>query len=190
MSGTPSPINGWLDVVLKSVAVLGLAGGLLAVLRSRIGRAIAAARAAHSLAGVFGDGAGSEIQRLFAIIARSDGEQQLRQRVIESHLRIGVYECDLDGKCLWSNPYLAELFGIDERYMHGYGWLSAVIKEERVAVQKRWRTSVENGIPYDDIYTVENKRTQTRHRCRTRAELVRADGEPLCFIGWVTIEKT
>lgn len=189
MPGTPTPANDWLELVIKSVAVLGLAGGLLAALRTRIARAVAAVRAAHSLAGIFGDDAGTEIQRLFAIIARSDGEQQLRQRVVESHLRIGVYECDLDGKCLWANPYLAELFGLDEQDMHGYGWLSAIVKEERVAAQKRWRTSIEHGIPYDDAYTIENKRTSSRFRCHTRAELVKADGEPLCFIGWVTIAK-
>lgn len=188
-TGTPEPANEWLELVLKSVAVLGIAGGLFAALRVRVARAFTAARAAHSLADIFGDNAGSEIQRLFAIIARSDGEQQLRQRVLESHLRIGVYECDLDGKWLWVNPHLAEMFGIDERNMRGYGWLSAIVPEERVTAQKSWRTSIEHGIPYEDIYTVENQRTRSRVRCRTRAELVKSDDVPLCFVGWVTIEK-
>lgn len=188
-SGTPEPINAWLELVLKSLAVLGFIGGVLAALWTRLGRAIVAFRAAHSIADIFGDAAGTEIQRLFAIIARSDGEQQLRQRVVESRLKIGVYECDLDGRCSWANPYLSELFGVDAANMRGYGWMSAIVPEDRIAAQKRWRISVENGIPYEDTYVVENRRTATRYRCTTRAELVTSDGEPLCFVGWVTAEK-
>lgn len=187
-AGTPEPVNEWLEFVLKSLAVLGAVGGVVAALWARIGRAIVAVRAAHSLGAVFGDSAGAEIQRLLAIIARSDGEQQLRQRVIESRLRIGVFESDLDGRCVWCNPFLAELFGIDADNMRGYGWLSGLVPDDRVTAQKRWRVSVEHGIPYEDTYTVENKRTSTRYRCQTRAELVTADDEPLCFIGWVIVE--
>jgi len=187
MPSPPESTNGWLDLVLKSLAVFGAIGGCIAAFWTRLASAVLAARAAHSLAGVFGEEAGPEIQRLFAIIARSDGEQQLRQRVVESHLKIGVYECDLSGKCIWCNPYLAELFGLDSERMRGYGWLSAIVPDERIDVQKRWRISVDQGIPYDDTYTIENQRTMKRVRCRSRADLVKADSEPLCYVGWVKV---
>lgn len=75
--------------------------------------------------------------------------------IIAQRTKIGIYLCDENGKCIWVNKPLAEMFNIDQKNMSGYGWLQNVCDKE--SAYTHWKWSVENNIPYKDLYEVETK---------------------------------
>lgn len=112
---------------------------------------------------------------------------------VRSHLTreacpYAMYECSPDGKCVWVNEALCNLFGMEEERMMGYGWLEAIEDSERIDSMKAWQQAIENNIPYSSSYTVVNQRTGERYRCRTRANGYKHEGKTLLYAGTVTKE--
>lgn len=99
----------------------------------------------------------------------------------------GIYEADTtSGDCLWVNPALSEMFGLDANNMLGRGWLRAVNPSEREGVWLRWWESLKNGIPFEAEYEVHNARTRERFRVSTAIikSIVR-ENKPVTHIGIV-----
>lgn len=104
---------------------------------------------------------------------------QLRTRLVWASWPIGVFECDVSGKCIWVNEALMKIFGLRFDEMLDYGWLKGIDDLERSRVQSEWLLSVQNGFPFSWEYTVVNKETGERIRCRA-ATLSLKIGNTLC----------
>lgn len=94
-----------------------------------------------------------------------------------------LWECDSEGRCLWGNKALAEMFGIETASLRGYGWLQAVRHDYREKALKRWNESVASRIPYEDIFIVSNRKTGEQFKVRSFAEAIEVDGSQRLFFG-------
>jgi len=133
----------------------------------------------------FGPDAAEAIKTILESVSRSQSIAEVRDRIQERHLRVGIYVCNPDGACTWCNEWLAEAFGRDERDMHGYGWLSSVEPSERIRAKEHWDYCLQSGIPYEDEYTVVNRRSGKTWRAKTDAVSVIKGGVLLAIVGRV-----
>jgi len=129
------------------------------------------------------------IKKLISIIRgmeQDSTEIELRQRITETHLGIGVYSCDAkDGRCVWSNEVLSKNFGIDSTEMLGYGWVAAVDACERERVIESWQAAVKDVLPYKEKYRVVPPNGLTPWNAVTEAWPVVVNGKLICMIGYV-----
>jgi len=112
---------------------------------------------------------------------------ELRSKMIASSLSTtGAYECDANGACTWSNKALCDMFGLTPEETLGNGWLSGVDESERIDVWKKWKESIELGVPYETEYTIFNHKTNNKVRVRTIAITHRSvSGKLLGYYGTV-----
>lgn len=159
---------------------------IVAVSWRRIMRVFAVYRIGFELRQHFGDDAGRKIKEVLTAIERSNDQSHLRQQLIEAHLDIGVWFSNPEGSYTWVNDTLAEMFGIDAERMKGNGWVDGLESDRRVQIYDKWETCVKKGIPYEECFTVVNRRTHERIPIQTKAYVVRnKNGEAECFVGYV-----
>jgi len=177
--------------------VLGCGGVLLAAHKwirkwyRAVHRAMRFSNAIHSH---FGTNAATAIIESLRERTRDGAIREVRLTLLEESLGAGIYVCDpITGKCLNCNTALAELFGLDQMSFRDFGWLSAIVPEDRLTVHERWTTCVKNSIPYECDYRVKNQRTDRLFRVVTKAyPAVLRDGTLLCYVGTceeVTVDK-
>ena len=118
----------------------------------------------------FGDDVGGKLRTILTDYSGMLGQLEMRASTIEAQAGVGIYACDsTTGECRVANHVLAELFGLDRESMKGWGWIVAVVNAE--AVRQKWIAACKLGIPYHDIYEVENQRTKERFFIQTGAYL-------------------
>lgn len=138
----------------------------------------------------YGDTPAETIKALHEAIQTAHDVLEIRQQISEKYLKIGVYICDLDGKCLWSNEYLNEMFGLDSQAMKGFGWLQAIHSKDRKRVHEEWLYSIKEGIQYNCEYTICNLRDGRLIDARTEAVVVIDDNnEKKCYVGYLSIKS-
>jgi PAS domain S-box-containing protein len=112
---------------------------------------------------------------------------ELRSKLVATTLlTTGSFECSPDGLLTWGNKALCDLLGLSFDELLGKGWLSAVDEEERANVWFQWMENVENGIPHESVFTVNNRKTGESFRCRSNAFTHRTvDGRILGYYGTI-----
>jgi len=166
-------------------AVAAVSGSVWAVFRfgARLGRVLPISDRLHDLFGV------NPVEQLHELVSKAHGrigEIEIRQRIAERHLAIGVYVCDPSGDCEWANDYLCESFGIDSLEMRGFGWLSALHRDDRERVHREWMRSIEHHLPYLDQYTVVPRDGQAEWKAISEAWPVMSGTTIVCYVGYVT----
>lgn len=176
----------------KLVGLWGVAlgcGGVLIACHKRFRRwyrvVYRALRFSNAIHGHFGSNAATAIIESLSERTRDGAIREVRLTLLEESLGAGIYVCDhITGKCLNCNTALSDLFGIDQADFRDFGWLSAIVPDDRIAVYKRWAACVKNTIPYEYSYRVKNQRTGREFRVMTRAyPAVLRDGTLLCYVG-------
>lgn len=147
----------------------------------RLCRAVIAADRIHDL---FGSTPVDELHRIVSETATSVGEIGIRQRIAERHLAIGIFVCDSAGRTTWANDYMCESFGIDSNAIDGFGWLSAVAKQDRQRVYEEWSRCVQNDLPYKDTYTVEPAYGGESWQCVTEAWPKKEGERTMYYVGY------
>lgn len=132
-------------------------------------RVVAAYRIGIALHSEFGRDAAKKISEDIQRLSRMQLLHHSRLQLAERQLKIAVYVCSPEGGCEWVSEAIADLFGIDRQKFIGYGWLEAIVGSEREAVHRKWKYSVDNSLPYEDVYTVRHQRTHELVSCRTEA---------------------
>lgn len=167
---------------------LGIASGVLLVFKF-VGRTLRAIRVSDALHRHFGDDPAKTVHALICGGRQHLSEFDIRQRIIERSLHLGIYQCAPDGKCCFANDVLCDILGIDSRDATGYGWLNAVV--DRKSAFEKWQFAVANQIPYRDEYVIENRREHTRTRARTEAFPATAgdagNAVIVCYVGYVVL---
>ena len=136
----------------------------------------------------FGNYPADKIKEIHETIRKSHNILEIRQSISEKYLQIGIFMCEAEtGKCLWSNDYLNEFFGLDSASMRGFDWLLAIDEDERARVHELWMAAVKNKTPYDCEYTVINQRDSSK-RCVTAHAIAVLDESDkiVCYVGYIT----
>lgn len=136
----------------------------------------------------FGTFPADKIKEIHETIRKSHNILEIRQSISEKYLQIGIFMCEsTTGKCLWSNDYINEFFGLDSSEIKGFGWLSAIDEEDRTRVHEVWMHAVKNKTPYDCEYTVVNQRDKTGRCVTAHAIAVLDDTDNIvCYVGYIT----
>lgn len=177
--------------------VLGCGGVLLAAhkwIRKWYRAVYRALRFSNAIHSHFGSNAAIAIIDSLRERTREGAIREVRLTLLEESLGAGIYVCDpVNGKCLNCNTALAELFGLDISSFRDFGWLSAIVPDDRIPTYERWTACVKNSIPYECEYRVKNQRTDRVFRVVTKAyPAVLRDGTLLCYVGTceeVTVDK-
>lgn len=162
--------------------------GLIVVCKKWIINAIRSINLSSRFHVHFGNFPADKIKEIHETIRKSHNILEIRQSISEKYLQIGIFMCEADtGKCLWSNDYINEFFGLDSAAMKGFGWLLAIDEEERSKVHEVWMNAVKNKTPYDCEYTVINQRDQTK-RCVVAHAIAVLDefDKIVCYVGYIT----
>lgn len=71
----------------------------------------------------------------------------------------GIFECDINGECIYGNKTLQNLFGLSYESLLGRGWLDGIHYEDKNRVLHEWQNCARNNLTYYCEYTVlgENK---------------------------------
>lgn len=102
---------------------------------------------------------------------------------------IAMFECDETGKCIWVNPALSRLFGIERNDMLENGWLKAIVPEERDKVYSIWVNSIKNDIPYSCDYHIINQETGEKLYCRAQTTSTKYASKNSGYHGTVIVLK-
>jgi len=103
---------------------------------------------------------------------------------------IAMYECSMDGKCIWTNSALQQLFGLTFDETLGDGWLAALHPDDIRETYENWMATVKNWIPYRVRYRIINVKTKEEYTVEATAKIVKCEvGKPLTAIGTITVIK-
>lgn len=109
------------------------------------------------------------------------------QRILHDADTHGIFECDAEGQCLYANPALAALFGLEREELLGSGWLSALPPGTRIDQWELWQDAVKHDIPYASTYEIHNKRTKKKYLVKATSHTIRdRKGRPLRFFGTIS----
>ena len=134
-------------------------------------------------------GSGSFLNYIDTLDARV-AHNERRTEVILDLSPHPIYECATDGRCVFANEKLCDLFGLSESDMLGNGWLEGILPEERERVHSTWIFAVKKSIPYECAYTVRNCKTGEKYKAITRALPLSHDEEVIGYLGiFSSIEK-
>lgn len=135
---------------------------------------------------IFGDDPAEKIRNTQDLYDAAKNLLQARVSISEQWLKIGVYICDKDGACTWTNEHLNNIFGLDSKDMLGFGWLAAIDQGDRKRVNEEWIYAINNNIPYSSSYFVRNNRDNLLISVKTKAlAVVDSDDEVHCYIGYL-----
>lgn len=60
---------------------------------------------------------------------------------------------DNKGECTYASPALCKIMGRSEDEIKGNSWATWLIQEDKERIFESWMFSVENKVPFDEIYT-------------------------------------
>lgn len=176
-----------LEITLAIFGVVAAVGGVFAFGFRSVRQLVRAWSAVGVLHAELGDEPITRLLEILRDIEASHGELEIRQRLAERHLEIGVYVCDKHGKCTWANDWLCESLGIDSSRIKDYGWISAIATSEQVRVHEHWQKCVASGLPYEETYQVEPSNPDLpRWTARAGAWPVsNRAGDIVCYVGYI-----
>lgn len=159
---------------------------IILFLKKWVKNAIRSFHLSNKFHSVFGDDPAEKIRNTQDIYDAAQRLLETRVSIKEEWLKIGVYICDKDGSCTWTNSWLNKMFGLDSQEMLGFGWLSAIDPKDRKRVNEEWIYSINNKIPYNASYFIINKRDDVSIFVNTKAfAVIDSDDEVICYIGYL-----
>jgi PAS domain-containing protein len=160
---------------------------LILFLKKWIKNAIRSFHLSNKLHSIFGDSPAEKIRDTQDLYDAAKSLLEARVSISEQWLKIGVYICDKDGACTWTNEHLNNIFGLDSKDMLGFGWLAAIDQDDRKRVNEEWLYSINNKIPYSSAYFIRNTRDNLLISIKTKAlAVVDNEDEVHCYIGYLT----
>lgn len=139
---------------------------------------------------LYGDDPAEKIKNTQELHRYAKDLLSVRVSISEQWLKIGVYICNKEGECTWTNEYLNNMFGLDSQDMLGFGWLTSIHRDDRKRVNEEWLYSINNNIPYDSSYLLINARDNLLISVKTKALAVVDNNEEVqCYIGYLREES-
>ena len=107
------------------------------------------------------------------------------RRFYWSHDKEALFECDVDGRCIWANRRLCDLFGLDGQEVLGNGWLTAIAHEDREETWENWIGAVKARVPYEAQYTLRHPQSRNEKEVNAVATCCYIDGKQARYFGVV-----
>lgn len=188
ISYEPAGLVKSLELFAAVIAASAAAGGSLLFLYRFGGRVYRTWRLVDRLYAEFGSDPLASLLELIRDIEASHGELEIRQRISERHLEVGIYICqraDEGGGLIWANDWLCETLGLDSRQMEGQGSLLAVAPEYRQHSYEKWQHSIKHNIPYVDEMEIIPPSGKDPFMVKTQAWPVKnRKGEIIFYVGY------
>lgn len=93
-----------------------------------------------------------------------------------------IFKCSPDGRCIFANESLCDLYGASHDEMMGYGWINFLAQDERDANEKNWKRAVENDTNISSEYTVVHGTTREKINCYYKAAIRRDETSAIISI--------
>lgn len=100
---------------------------------------------------------------------------------------IARFECDLHGKCTWTNAAFQKIWGLPASELLDDGGFRCIHPDDVARIEQSWRLAVDHGIPYTARFRVINQETQEESYVEVKSDIIKDDfDEPLCIWGKAT----
>jgi PAS domain S-box-containing protein len=76
-------------------------------------------------------------------------ESERRFRALAMRAPVGIYRCDMLGRCTFANEEWCRLAGLEVEEAMGFGWAQALHPDDRERCQNLWRTAAQLGVAWD-----------------------------------------
>lgn len=100
---------------------------------------------------------------------------------------VGQFITDRNGRCTWVNRTFCRITGRTDSEVLGWGWLSAILDEERDSVHEEWETTVNEERNYERVQHYvrpDGKVVATTVKARPITD---AQGKVIEFVGFVCL---
>lgn len=116
--------------------------------------------------------------------------QSQKSQLLLSIYPEGMYECDANGSCIWSNKACQKIFGLTENELLGKGWLLCIAKKDRIEEWDFWKKCINDNIPYEIEHIIYNKILDKYFLVQTLANpITNLEGIIVGYFGIVKIIK-
>ncbi|MGB0581823.1 MAG: PAS domain S-box protein, partial [Limisphaerales bacterium] len=82
-------------------------------------------------------------------------ESEERFRTLANAAPVGIFQTDLEGKCIYVNSTWCKLFGLAPQDALSDGWVQRLHQEDRAAVVEEWQSCLQNGDSSETEYRVQ-----------------------------------
>ena len=112
-------------------------------------------------------------------------ESEERFRSLSACSPVGIFETNIAGRCLYTNPRYQEICGCTLEESLGEGWLQFVHPEERDRIFAEWSLYVREGREYSDEFRIQTKEGIVRWVHLRSSPMFSAQGELISHVGTV-----
>jgi len=102
-----------------------------------------------------------EIALYKAQIGKKLKESELRFRTLAESSPVGIFETDIDGKCIYVNRRWCEITGIPPKQAYGAAWVSSLHPDDRLPVTQAWESMANSTDPFMREYRFITPDTKT-----------------------------
>ncbi|NJK53053.1 MAG: PAS domain S-box protein [Leptolyngbyaceae cyanobacterium SU_3_3] len=120
-------------------------------------------------------------QRQQAEIILQDSEAGFRS--LSDSLPIGVFQTNLEGRCLYTNSRWQQITGLTLLESAGEGWARAIHPEDREAVFSEWNRSIQEVRDFSQEFRFLTPQKEVRWVRARAAALRSATGEVIGYVG-------
>ncbi len=86
--------------------------------------------------------------QMLDVIEREDAqlrESEEKFRMISASSKVGIFQLDLDGNCIYANEELASITGLSISQIMADNWLSCIHPDDRPVVDSKWHGMLQNN---------------------------------------------
>jgi len=110
-------------------------------------------------------------------------ESELRFRSLNESSPVGVFQTDLDGKCLYTNTCWQEIAGLTLEESLGDGWMKTIHPDDRQMVVEEWHRSVQEKREFFQEFRFLTPQGGVRWVYARSAAIYSATGKILGYVG-------
>jgi PAS domain S-box-containing protein len=122
-------------------------------------------------------------QRKIAEAARRSSEERFRS--LSACSPVGIFETDIAGRCLYTNPRYQEIYGCTLEESLGEGWSRFVHPEDRDHVFAEWSLYARYGREYSEEFRIQTQEGIVRWIHVRSSPMFSAQGELIGHVGTV-----
>jgi len=122
--------------------------------------------------------------QMLEVIEREDyllRESEEKFRLISSSSKVGIFQIDMAGHCVFANDELAEITGLEKQNILDQNWHLAIHPEDRQLVLRKWNQLLSNG--RDIFISCRLQTPDTKWIECTVAGLHNTEGELIAYLG-------
>ncbi len=121
----------------------------------------------------------AERQRMTQALAISEE----RFRMLSTAAPVGIFQTDLSGQCVYTNPRWQQMTGLTLEQSLGYGWVTSLHPDDRERVAASWQSSVTAGRDFAEEFRFLKPTGETRWTLSHSTAVQDSDGTTIGYVG-------